>query len=159
MKQKSLSNWLKFIIIGVGICFTVAFVWLLPELARIMIRHNSMADYGITVWNIMIAVSAFPVYIALVFAWLVASNIGKDRSFTMPNSKYLKWISVLAAFDSAFVFCAGVVMFALKMNSASGLVACLVVVFAGVTVTVASAALSHLVVKAAALQEQSDATI
>ena len=35
----------------------------------------------------------------------------------------------------------------------------LLIVFAGIAVTVASAALSHLVYKAASLQEQSDLTI
>ena len=36
---------------------------------------------------------------------------------------------------------------------------CLIVVFVGVAISVAAAALSHLVMKAAMLQEQSDLTI
>ena len=60
----------------------------------------------------------------------------------------------------SFFFVLGNILYLfLGMNHPGIVLASLVVVFIGVTVAVASAALSHLVKKAAALQEQSDWTI
>jgi hypothetical protein len=103
--------------------------------------------------------TAIPCYIALVLAWRIASNIGADKSFSLANASLFKWISILAAADSAFFFVGNIVLWLLNMNHPGIVVFSLLVVFAGVAVAVAAAALSHLVVKAADLQEQSDWTI
>lgn len=83
----------------------------------------------------------------------------KDRSFSNENAKYLKWISWLAAGDGIFFFIGNVVLLFINMSHPGVALFSLIVVFAGVAVAVAAAALSHLVKKAAALQEQSDLTI
>ena len=86
-------------------------------------------------------------------------NIGKDRSFCVENARLLKWISALAAADAAFFFLGNILYLLLGWSHPGVTLLCLLVVFVGVAISVAAAALSHLVMKAAALQEQSELTI
>lgn len=95
----------------------------------------------------------------LYYGWKISANIGNDQSFTDQNASLLKNISVLAALDAAFFFTGNIVLLFLNMSHPGVVLASLVIVFVGVAVSVAAAALSHLVKKAAVLQEQSDWTI
>ena len=66
---------------------------------------------------------------------------------------------MLAAGDSIFFFVMNIIYMFLGMNHPGIVLASLIVTFIGVAVTVAAAALSHLVIKASKLQEDSDLTI
>ena len=102
MKQVSLSRWLKFIIIGVGICGLIVYGMVIPMLGQAIAAYEQgVFDYCYWPWLIFIWVTAIPCYMVLVFAWKIANNIGQDQSFTAANAKYLKWISVLAVADAA----------------------------------------------------------
>jgi len=160
MKQTTLSKWLKTIIIGVGICGLIVYGMVIPMLGESLANYlQGEFDYCYLPWLIFIRLTAIPCYLALFFAWKIASNIGKDQSFTVANAKYLKWISILAMTDAAFFFVGNIVYLFLGLNHPGIVVWSLLVVFAGVAVAVASASLSHLVLKAEVLQEQSDLTI
>ena len=69
------------------------------------------------------------------------------------------WISWLAAGDSIFFFAGNILLLFLSMSHPGVTLLLMIVVFAGVSVTIAAAVLSHLIGRAAALQEQSDLTI
>ncbi|MBR2520757.1 MAG: DUF2975 domain-containing protein [Oscillospiraceae bacterium] len=159
MKQSTLSKWLKFIILGVGVCGILVYAVFVPEYGRSTVEANPEFTGWFVPWLVFLSVTALPCYAALVLAWKIAVNIGCDRSFSTENARYLKWISFLAAGDALYFFIGNVVMLVLDMNHPGIALASLLIVFAGLAVTVASAALSHLVGKAAALQEQSDLTI
>lgn len=160
MKQLSLSRWLKFIIIGVGICGWIVYTMVIPMFGQLIALYEEGAyDHCFWPWLIFIWLTAIPCYMVLFFAWKIASNIGADKSFSASNAKLLKWISVLALFDAAFFFTGNIVYLFLNMNHPGIVLFSLLVVFAGVAVAIASAALSHLVMKAEVLQEQSDWTI
>lgn len=159
MRQTSLSKWLKFIIVGVGVCGLVVYALVLPMLGKSIADGQEEFRGYFWPWLIFLWATGIPCYIALVFAWRIAGNIGRDRSFSLSNANLLKGISVLAAGDAAFFFLGNIVFLLLSMNHPSVVLFSLLVVFAGVAIAVAAAALSHLVMKAAALQEQSDLTI
>jgi hypothetical protein len=159
MKQDKLSKWLKFIIIGVGICGLTVYALVVPSLGKDLAYDYPEFSGFYTPWIVFIAVTAIPVAAALCLCWKVADNIGQDRSFSMSNATYLKWISWLAAADSAYFFIGNIVMTLLNMNHPGILFMSLLVIFLGVAISIAAAALSHLVLKAADLQEQSDLTI
>ena len=110
-------------------------------------------------WLIFLSLTAIPIYIALFFAWKIFANIGNDNSFCKENAGYLKWISWLAGGDAAYFFLGNIVLMFLNMNHPGIVLYSLIVVFAGTAVSVASAALSHLVLKAALLQEENDLTV
>ncbi|MBR5059206.1 MAG: DUF2975 domain-containing protein [Clostridia bacterium] len=159
MEQKTLARWLKIILIGVGICGIIFYALIVPAFGRSLVADNPEMSNRFWPWLIFILLTAVPCYVALVFGWIIAVNIGKDRSFSSANALLLKRIAVLAAVDTAFFFIGNAVMVFLNMSHAGVLLASLLIVFAGIAVTVAAAALSHLVLKAARLQEESDYTI
>lgn len=159
MKQDTLSKWLKLIIAGVGVCGLVVYGAVIPMLAGAMVDKYPEFGNCRMPWLILIWATAIPCYIALIFAWKIAVNIGEDRSFSAANGKLLKWISVLAAGDAAFFFAGNLIYLLLGMNHPGILLFSLLIEFLGVAISVASAALSHLVMKAADLQNQSDLTI
>ena len=159
MEQKALSKWLKIILIGVGICGLIVYLLIFPGYGQSIVADYPEFSNRYWPWLIFLWMTGIPCYIVLVLGWRIASNIGKDNSFSNENAKYLKWISWLAAGDGIFFFIGNVVLLFANMSHPGVALFSLFVVFAGIAVTVASAALSHLVQKAAILQEQSDLTI
>jgi hypothetical protein len=160
MKQKTLSNWLKFIVAGVGICGLVIYLLVIPMLGKTVAAADSgVFDRMYWPWLVLIWVTGLPVYAALAFGWIIASNIGKDRSFSVENARLLKWISCLAAGDAAFFFLGNLVYLLLDWSHPGVMLLSLIVIFVGVAISVAAAALSHLVMKAVLLQEQNELTI
>ena len=93
MKQVALSKWLKFIIIGVGICGLIVYGAVIPMLGQTLaIYLNGEFDYCYWPWLGFIWITGIPCYLVLIFAWKIACNIGREQSFNATNAKYLKWI-------------------------------------------------------------------
>lgn len=159
MKQSSLAKWLKIIVIGVFVCLTILIMWIIPNLGDAFQMQYPEYSYAFYPWLIFIWISAIPCYIVLVFAWKIFTNIGNDKSFAAINANYLKWISILAAVDSFFFFIGNVLLGLFNMNHPGIIIFALFVVTFGFAITIIAAALSHLVMKAAELQNQSDLTI
>lgn len=159
MKQDTLSKWLRLIIIGVGICGIIIYAAVIPMMAEAMVDKYPEFSSFQWPWLILIWITAIPCYLVLILAWKIAINIGADRSFSAENAKLLKWIAVLAAADSAILFIGNLIFLLLSMNYPSIVLFSLLIEFFGIAISIASAALSHLVMKAAELQNQSDLTI
>ena len=110
-------------------------------------------------WLIVLWISAIPCYLVLLNGWKIATEIARDNSFSLENAHYLKRICMFALADSAYFFIANLVLFFLNMNHPAILLASLFADFAGVVVAVTAAGLSHLVLKAAAIQQENELTI
>lgn len=159
MEQKTLAVWLKSIIVGVGICGIIIVGLIIPITGTGTSYFPTEYENGFLEWMILLFMVMIPVYIALAFAWELASNIQKDNSFSKENARYLKIISYLAAGDTALFFMGNVFLFFMGFNDLSLFLFTLLADFAGVCIAVCAAALSHLTMKSALLQEQSDLTI
>ena len=159
MKQKKLSSWLKLVIAGMAACGLLVCFVMLPEIGRTIVSGAPEFAGWYRPWLAFLWLTAIPCFAALVFGWKIAGNIGADQSFSRENARLLKWIAWMAAGDAAFFFVGNLIMLLLNMNHPGVALASLLVVFAGAAVAVAAGCLSHLVGKAAALQEQSDLTI
>lgn len=159
MSQKGLANSLKAIITGLAICGLLIYFYFLPVWGKALTADFLQYENAYWPWLIILWISALPCYLVLICGWKVASEIGKDNSFSNINAKMLKNIAFLAAIDSIYIFIAGGIMFALNMSTGMVEILILFLVFAGTAVTVAAAALSHLVYKAAAMKEENDLTI
>lgn len=96
---------------------------------------------------------------ALYLAWKIFGNIEKDHAFTTENAEYMGRISFLAAADAVVLLVGNVLFLLIGMNHPGILLLCFVVTLIGIGFSVAAAALSHLIRKAADLQDQSDWTI
>ncbi len=159
MEQKTLARWLKGILVGVGLCGLIVYAAVVPTLSAYVLEGYPEFAASILPWKIFIWCSALPCFAVLWYAWKIADNIGADCSFTDENAKNLQYIAGLAAGDALFFFLGNILLLFLNMNHPGIVLVSCVVVFIGIAVAVASAALSHLVKKAVALQEQSDLTI
>ncbi len=160
MSQKTLSLLLKIMIIGVALCLAVVYAWVVPELGAPLAEAGDGEFAPLYVpWLVIIELTALPIIAALVLAWIISDNIGRDRSFCLQNARLLGVISLLAAADAGYFFIANVVMFLLGKNHPGLLLGSVIACFAGAVICVAAAGLSHLVRRAAKLQEQSDLTI
>ena len=159
MSQSTLYRWLKGIILLVGACGLAAYCWLLPQIARWILADAPEFQYCFIPWMVFMGLSALPCFAVLILSWRIARNIGEDRSFSMQNARLLQGISILAAADAGLFFCGNILFLLLNMNHPGIVLAALGVVFFGIAVSVCTAGLSHLVQKAAVLQEQSDLTV
>lgn len=159
MSQKNLSKWLKGIIAGMAVCGAIIYLYLIPVWGRDLVEANPEFSNCYIPWLAVLLISAIPCYWGLYFGWKISAEIGKDNSFSKENASYLKNISMLAALDSVYFFGANLVLMLLGMNHPGIFLLSLFVVFAGIAVTVAAAALSHLVKKAADMKEENELTI
>lgn len=156
MDQKALSRRLKIIIIGVAVCSLIFYCALLPYLCHELLNAKGIS---FVIEMIYACVSGIPCFIAMFFAYKISSNIGNNLSFTKENADLLTKISNLAAIDTIYVFIGALLLIFLVSAEPMVIILSFVVIFGGLAVSVAAAALSHLVLKAADLQDQSDLTI
>ena len=159
MEQKTLSKWLKLILLGMGICGLAVYLAVVPSFGDSLRSQYPEFAGRYWPWLIFIWVSGIPCYAVLVLGWRIAANIGRDASFSLENARFLRSIAVLAALDAAYVFLGNLAMLFLDMSHPGVVLLSLLVVFAGAAVAVAAGVLSHLVRKAALLQEENDLTI
>ena len=159
MRQKELEKWLKIVIIAVAICGFVVCGVAIPWIGHVLIASDTQIAGMYIPWLVLFIISAIPCYLILYLGWKVASNIGKDRSFSVENEKYIKLASKILLVDAVYFFVINICLWKVYVNHPGVILALVFIVFAGVVLSVVAAVLSHLVVKAADLQEQSDLTI
>ena len=159
MSQKSLSRWLKGIIAGMVICGAIVYLYFIPVWGKEFTEINEEYMSWYLPWLIVLLISAIPCYWVLYFGWKISTEIGKDNSFSIENALYLKNIAILAALDSVYFFVVILVFMVIGINHPGMFLLSLIAVFVGIAITVAAAALSHLVRKAAEIQKENEFTI
>ena len=159
MKHDVFAKSLKIVIAGVTLIGLACCIYLIPFCGKYLIERYPEYSYVRLPWTIFIYVCSVPCFIAMGISWRIADNIGKDNSFSFENAKLFKIFSFLALGDSIFFLIVSVVFLFVGLNHPGILLASMLIVFAGLTVYVCTAALSYLVDKAATLQEDSDLTI
>ncbi len=159
MEQKGLSRWLKFITIGMGICGLVIYCIVLPVCGGDMSAEYPEFSGAYYPWLIFLWITAIPCYAVLVFTWRISTKIGNDNSFSLRNAQDLKIISVLTIGDTLFFFVMNIIYLLMGISHPGIMIASLIITFIGISIAVASAALSHLVFKAAKIQEENELTI
>ena len=125
MTQKSLSKWLKGIILGITVCGIIIYGFLIPMFGKDLAVENPEFAHCYYPWLVMLWISAIPCCLGLYHGWKITVEIAGDNSLSHP----------------------------------AVLLASLFVDFAGVVVAVMAAALSHLVLKAAKIQQENQLTI
>lgn len=152
MTQKSLAALLKGLIIAVGLFGTAVLVYVSYVLFTYV---QAIALYLVS----FLAICILPCYAVLILSWGVARNIGRDRSFSFSNAKLLKYNAILSACDT-LLFALGtlIILFSGYLLVTIFGVA-IIILFFGVAATIVFASLSHLVYKAAELQEENNLTV
>lgn len=161
MIDKKLCEWVKFIIVLMGICGLLFDVFLVPiEVGNLGTEGGQYFDKT----NISFIVQYFfqwivsiPCFWVLILAWRACGDMKTGNLFTVKNSKRVKQASV-ALLISVVAFIVGNLIFAiLKWNSEYSIR--IIIAIMGVTFWVIMTVLSHYLKRAAELQEESDATI
>lgn len=157
MDQKKLALWLKALIAGCSLCGIVLFGFLLPAWLNDLAADNpGLSGWA---WTAFMWIAAIPCFLVLGCAGRIAGEIGMNNSFSLINARMLKYVAVLAAGDVGFLILGNGVFAILRMNLPLLVLISAFVCFVGLAISVAAACLSHLVLKAAKLQEDSDLTI
>lgn len=159
MKHDIFARWLKVVIIGVIVVGITCCAYIIPQMSSILAQKYPEFASWVLPWSIVFYVCAAPCFVAMVVSWMIASNIEKDNSFCMANSKLFKLFSMLALGDSIFLFVALMVLWLLGYNHPGLMLIELLVVFFGLAIFICTSALSYFVAKAASLQEENDLTI
>ena len=116
MEQKALAKWLKFILIGVGLCGLAVYFIVIPSYGDSLICDYPEFANRFWPWMLFLWISGIPCYPALVLGWKIAANIGNDQSFSNSNAKYHKWVAWLAAGDAIFFFIGNIALWFVNMT-------------------------------------------
>ena len=159
LNQKSLSIWLR-VVCAVGVFCTL----FLSFMVMPMLGKAVAYDYEELAWLywpclIFFWLTAAAVLAFLALVWLIARDIGRDRSFTLVNARRLGACSALALADTLLYFAVGCVLMAFHLAHFALLVLGVILCAVGAAVSVACAALSHLTRKAADMQSENDLTV
>lgn len=159
MEQRKMVKWLKFLVIFVAICGLILCTVVIPVVGRELSGMSPELGRYFKPWVTFVWVLAIPCFAALVHAWMIFSNIEKDKAFSMENAKHMEKISYLAGADTIALISGNIVLLILNMNHPSVFLVFLMIGIIGIGISVAAAVLSHLIQKAANLQDENDLTI
>ena len=159
MEQHRLIQWLKFLVIFAAGCGIVIDLGVLPGVGNWIVDLAPELGGYFWPWLVFLWILSVPCYMALWMAWKIFSNIEKDRAFTTENAECMRSVSVLAAADAVLLVVGNVVYLFLNMNHPGVLLAAFFIALLGIAAAIAAAMLSHLIRKAAKLQDESDWTI
>ena len=140
-------------------CGMVMDLGVLPGVGSWMVDLAPEFDGYFWPWLIFLWILSVPCYMALWMAWKIFTDIEKDRAFTMENAKRMGNVSFLAAADAVLLVVGNAVYLILHMNHPGVLLASFFIALVGIAIAIAAAMLSHLIRKAARLQDESDWTI
>ncbi len=159
MEQKTLSTWITFALLVVAFVGSFIFFIILPMYGISLRTLYPEFSNRFWPWLIFLWLFTVPCYAAIVIGLKISRRIGLDQSFSMENAKSLKTISYLAAGDTVFFILGNGSLLFMNMSHPGVALASLIISFIGFAVTIAAAALSHLVKKAAIMKEENDFTI
>ncbi len=159
MQQKELSRWLQAIVIVCWVLCAVMGFLVAPWVFRQIAEADPARAWLTPARLIVFWVALVPVITALGLGFRIFGEIGRDNSFCPENARRLKIISYLAAGDTFLVLLYSLVLLPMNALYPAQMLLHLGIIFVGVAVTVAAAALSHLTHKAAVLQDESELTI
>jgi len=142
-----------------AVCGMLIYLGVLPAMGKSLVFRYPEFEHYFWPWLLFLWITVIPCYAVLMWGWQIASAIGRNQSFTMRNALYLKRIMQAALVDVVFFFIGNVVFWLLGMNHPGILILSLFICFAGIVVAVVAGSLSHLVAKAADMQEENDSFV
>ena len=120
---------------------------IIPQLGKGLAADYPFLAYCYEPWLIFLELTALPCVVALVFGWSIAGEISRNQSFSEKNAKSLKWISWMAALDSAYFLAGNFILMLLDMNHMAVIMLSIFIVCVGIAVSLGTSALSHIVYK------------
>ncbi len=104
-------------------------------------------------------ISGVPFYYAVIEAFMIVYEIGKNNSFSEINAKRLHRISLSSALFSAWYLVGAIAAVFVPIFGVGMYVILFLVIFLSAAFSAATAALSHLTAKAAEIKNENDMTV
>jgi hypothetical protein len=159
MSSKSLCTMLRAAVIAVAVCGLFGCAYILPtEGANLAVYFPELAGWYLP-WLLFLLTASLPCFAILVLIWIISSAVKDDRVFSIKSARIVKLGSLLMFGDVAFFFLGNVVFLLFNISHPGIFFVSLFVDVFGAALAVAAAVLSRYLTKAAALQEEADATI
>lgn len=159
MKHVVLARCLKGIEIFIVLIGVLFYAVMVPAIILNFGRSFPKFGYLVTPSIVIISLSAIPVLIVLAAFWMICSNIAKGNSFCMMNAKYLTAIGICSIIDSVYCFAFAVYLGSIGASSPGTLIISLGITVIGLAIAVAAFLLSHLVYKAALMEDEIKHTV
>ena len=159
MKHQKLSVRLKLAVIVLGLFGLLIYGAVLPCFGMSIVGNAPEMSYRFWPWMTLFLMTAVPCYMALIYGWKIATDIGADRSFSRENAMRMRHISQLAYGDVVLFLCGNLLLFFWGMSHPGVLLLSLLPDLLGIAVAVCASALSHLIDRSAELQQDADLTI
>jgi len=159
MTQKKLSKYLCFIVYFLALAGMFCLVVMAPKVGMSLAGKYHRFSHLYYPSLIFIWICAVPFYLGLYAAYLIGKDIGLDKSFTTMNSHRLKKIGIYCVLESILIFAIIIGLVAIHVLNPILLMILILLTLTVIALSVICFALSHLVLKAAKLQEENDLTI
>ncbi|MBR6802180.1 MAG: DUF2975 domain-containing protein [Eubacteriaceae bacterium] len=159
MTQKKLSKYLCFIVYFLALAGLFCIFVLAPKVGLSMAGKYQRFSHLYYPALMFIWVCAVPFYLGLYAAYLIGKDIGRDKSFSKINSDRLRKIGIYCVMESVLIFISIVSLVVIRVLNPFLLLILILLSLTVVALSVICFALSHLVMKAARLQEENDLTI
>ena len=159
MLNKSLINSLRYIVFGTTLCGIVIYGVMFPVIGVNMINDYPEFSNWFYPWLIFLWLTSIPCFSVLFLLWKILDNIKNNNIFSYENARKLKYNSRITIVDTVFFLIGNNVFLVLNMSHPAVLLCSLIIVFAGISISVVFEALSRLAEKAAQLQEENNLTI
>jgi len=151
----------------IGILIKIAIILLALSGLLCLVMMRRILDYmlpgfsGMThrMWLMALYTCAIPCFAALVPAWLIAGNIGTNKSFCKENAHYTKWVGILMSVDTVLIAAANAGLFVLGRSFFALFISFSLIIAIFLSISICAFALSSLLDNATVLQNQSDFTI
>lgn len=159
MRQGEIAKWLKGITVVIAVMGAIFFLGLLPMLGKEMaVLYPEAAWLYIPALLYGWCIALF-CYAILFQFWKVCVEIGKDNSFSMENARAFKNISRIALMLGVIWFLGIVILTVLGFGHPGILLIMLAMVIINMILVILAAALSHLILKAYELKQETELTI
>lgn len=156
MDKKTVEKLLKMMIAALGLTGIICCI-LMPNI--IMYIFPGWSAPTLRLWLGILYCAALPCFAALIPSWRIAGSIGKGKSFSEENVKSTRIIGILTAAETAFLFAANILTFAIGRSFPAFFAAFYLVIALFFAVCTVSFSISALLKNAVVLQDQSDYTI
>ena len=157
--QNGLKTWLRVGIVFFGLVCLAAFCLLIPM--SIMGRSETLFEGHGTLLTVFAEIAVIPCILAMISAWKITIEIGKDNSFSKENVKNMKHIAFYSLAEGTYLLILSV-WFAVNSldKGIDGLfLAALLFSLISGAVALAAFCLSHLIQKAAKIKEENDSIV
>ena len=159
MKQKTVSMWMKGILLGLGLSGLVFYFVAIPMIGQSVAKMFPEYSAAYWPWMIFIWLTGVPCFAFLPVGWSIASNIARGKAFSLQNAKLLRTVGFLAAGDAVFFSVGNVVFLFFNINHIGIVMGSVLVSFLAFSVAVAAMALSLLTRNASDIREENELTI